>query len=390
MKKNLFFILMAGVALTGCVSNEVSSVSEDNAPKALTFSSPVMYSNSTSRAAYYGEIESHMYGTSTVYTYPREEMFMIYAVQHTGDFAGWAAATPHEINNTAISYDPSVDGWAPKTSEGKYYYWPEGKMSFAASSPADLENAATRTYGATGLTIENFQIASDASKQYDLLFSTRTVNKTSADMQHGAEYYSGLPIQFHHALSSVCFSLKNETEAEVVLTGIRVYGVYDKGNFAENLTENAEDYTQYEKGTNVNPAWTVLGELTEESAAYVAFNGKVTFPVEAQRVASLAAGDVDEDGEADVVNSLLLMPQTLDDKAVVEVHYTVDGNPHSKVAQLNLGETHNTGIPITEWQIGYRYTYRLVYTSSTAARDKIYFAPSTDAWTLVDVIIVEL
>lgn len=390
MKKNLFFILMAGVALTGCVSNEVSSVSEDNAPKALTFSSPVMYSNSTSRAAYYGEIESHMYGTSTVYSYPREEKFMIYAVQHTGDFAGWAAATPHEINNTAISYDPSVDGWAPKTSEGKYYYWPEGKMSFAASSPADLENAATRNYGATGLTIENFQVASDASKQYDLLFSTRTVNKTSADMQHGAEYYSGLPIKFQHALSSVCFSLKNETEAEVVLTGIRVYGVYDKGNFAENLTENAEDYTQYEKGTNVNPAWTVLGELTEESAAYVAFNGKVTFPAEAQRVASLAAGDVDEDGEADVVNTLLLMPQTLDDKAVVEVHYTVDGNPHNKVAQLNLGETLKTETPVTAWQMGYRYTYRLVYTSSTAARDKIYFAPSTDPWENEEVIIVEL
>lgn len=388
MKKNLFFVLMAGMALTGCVSEE--TVSGDNSPKPLAFSSPVMYSNATSRANVYGEVGAHMYGTSTVYSYPREEKFMIYAVNHLGDFAGWAAATPHEINNTAIAYDGSVDGWAPKTSEGKYYYWPEGKMSFAASSPADLENAATRNYGATGLTIENFQIAPDASKQYDLLFSTRTINKTSADMQHGADYYSGLPIKFQHALSGVRFSLMNETEAEVVLTGITVYGVYDKGNFAENLAENAEDYTQYVRGTNVNPAWTVTGELIEEPAAYVGFNGKVTFPAEAQYVASLAAGDVDEDGEADVVNTLLLMPQTLDDKAVVKVNYTVDGNPHTKTAQLNLGETLNSKEEVKTWEIGHRYTYRLVYTSATASRDKIYFAPSTEAWVDEEVIVVEL
>lgn len=389
MKKNLFFILMAGVALTGCVSNEVSSVSEDNAPKALTFSSPVMYSNSTSRAAHYGEIGLHVYGT-TQYSYPREENFVIYAIQHTDDFAGWAAGTAHEINNTAISYDPSVDGWAPKTSEGKYYYWPEGKMSFAASSPADLENTAVRTYGANGLTITGFEVAADPSKQYDLLFSTRTVNKTSADMQHGVAKYSGLPIQFQHALSSVRFSIKNETEAEVVLTGIKVYGVKYKGDFAENITENTEDYTQYVRGTNVNPAWTPEDELVAEDEAYTAFEGKVTFPLEAQYVLNLSEADTDEPGEEDDVNTLLLLPQTLVDNAVVEVHYTVDGNPHNKVAQLNLGETLNTETPITAWQMGYRYTYRLVYTSSTAARDKIYFAPETDKWEDEEVIVVEL
>lgn len=389
MKKNLFFILMVGVALTGCVSNEVSSVSEDNAPKALTFSSPVMYSNSTSRAAYYGEVGLHVYGT-TMYSYPREENFVIYAIQHAGDFAGWAAGTAHEINNTAVSYDPSVDGWAPKTSEGKYYYWPEGKMSFAASSPADLENTAVRNYGANGLTITGFEVPADPNKQYDLLFSTRTVNKTSADMLHGADEYSGLPILFQHALSAVRFSIKNETEAEVVLTGIKVYGVKYKGDFAENIAENAEDYTQYVRGTNVNPAWTPTEDVVAEDDAYTAFEGKVTFPIEPQPVLNLAEADTDEPGEEDDANTLLLLPQTLADEAEVVVHYTVDGNPHKKVAQLNLGETVNTETPITAWQMGYRYTYRLVYTSSTAAQDKIYFAPSTDEWKSEDVIVIEL
>lgn len=388
MKKNLFFILMAGVALAGCVSEEV--VSENNGPKAITFSSPVMYQNASTRANFYGEVGVHTYGTTTTYSYPREENFMIYAVQHDNLFSGWANATAHEINNTAISYDGSVDGWAPKTSENKYYYWPEGMMSFAASSPADLENSAIREYGAEGLTIKNFEIPATAAKQYDLLFSVRTVNNTSAQMQHGAEAYSGLPIQFQHALSAVRFSIQNETEAEVVLTDIQIYGTHYKGDFAENLTENAEDYTQYVRGTNVNPAWTVTEDLVAEDNAYDAFEGKVVFPAEAQYVASLAYSDTDEQGEEDKVYTLLLMPQTLKNDAVVKVKYTVDGNPHTKVAQLNLGTTKDKGQIISAWEMGWRYTYRLVYTAETASRDKIYFAPSTDEWKDQEVIVIKL
>ena len=40
--------------------------------------------------------------------------------------------------------------------------------------------------------------------------------------------------------------------------------------------------------------------------------------------------------------------------------------------------------------MGKRYTYRLYYSSETADRDKIYFAPSTDEWTDVDVIVINL
>ena len=55
----------------------------------------------------------------------------------------------------------------------------------------------------------------------------------------------------------------------MVLTGIKVYGVKYKGDFAENITENAEDYTQYVRGTNVNPAWTPTEDLVAEDDAYM-------------------------------------------------------------------------------------------------------------------------
>ena len=114
MKKNLFFLLMAGLAFASCVSDQTVGEQGVKEPVKLSFSSPLLHSNKGTRANFYGEIGDHMYdGTSTVYKYPKEEDFMIYAVQHENDFAGWANATPHQINETKVSYDQPVDGWAP-------------------------------------------------------------------------------------------------------------------------------------------------------------------------------------------------------------------------------------------------------------------------------------
>lgn len=400
MKARLFLMAMASVALASCVSEDVSDVKQKDEKVKIAFETPVLYNNSESRAEVYGEIGSHTYdGSTTRYTYPREEDFVIYAIQHPGDFAGWVAGTPHEMNNTSISYDVSVDGWAPKNSQGKYYFWPEGQMSFAASSPAVLETnegstLPVRTYNANGLTITGFEINKDASKQYDLLYGNRTINHTSSDMNHAATYYSGIPIRFNHALSSIRFSIKNETDANVVLTEIKLYGVKYKGNFAENLVENTTDYTL---STN-DPKWTLTNDLLIESEGYIGFQGKLTFPIEAQYVASLAASDIDENDEVEASNQLLLMPQDLTDEAIVKVSYTVNGHSHSKTAKLVEGflkESDPESEELTEdhvnkWEMGKRYIYRLVYHSETAAKDKIYFSPSSKDWEDHGVVVIAL
>lgn len=382
---------LTSVALSSCVSDQMENGAGVAGPVKLTFDSPVLMNNSGTRANYYGEVGNHTYeGSSTVYTYPKEEDFTIYAVQHDGDFAGWTSATPHEINNTTVKYDQSVDGWAPKTGGNDYYYWPAGKMSFAASSPADLELlGATRTYGANGLTITGFEIQSEASKHYDLLFSTRTINKTSADMLQGASYYSGIPIQFQHALSSVRFSIQNTTDADVVLKEIKVYGVKYKGDFAENLYENTSDYSQYDREDNVDPQWTLENDIIDEANGYVGFHGSVEFPLSAQYVASLAASDTDAAEENEESHQLLLMPQTLDGNEFVKVTYTVNGHQHSKVAKFNEWKDLSNN-DVDEWKMGVRYTYRLVYSQGTADKDKIYFSPSTDQWVEHDVVVIEL
>jgi hypothetical protein len=382
MKKNLFFFLAAGMAFASCVSDQTVGEQGVKEPAKLTFSSPLMQSNGGTRANYYGEIGDHMYsGSSTIYHYPKEEDFLIYAVQHEGDFARWTSATPHEINGKVVKYDMNVDGWAPKTDGGGYYYWPAGKMSFAASSPADLECAgATRTYGADGVTIENFEVNGNAEHHYDLLYSNRTLNKTAEDMLDAASYYSGIPIDFKHALSSVRFSIKNESEANVFLKSIKVFGVKYKGTFKEQLNET----------TNVqDPKWTLNDDLVTSGNAYIGFQGSVQFQAAPYYVAQLAAEDTDAPDENEKCNQLLLMPQTLTDAATVVVTYTVNGSERSKTAKLNAG-IDVLGNSVSAWDPGVRYTYRLVYGKAAADQDRIYFAPGAAEWTDHAVVVIEL
>lgn len=401
MKKFLFGTAIASLALVGCVSEEPATLPEQARQK-ITFDAPVMYSNDVTKANVYGEI-GELTDNGITYSYPKNEQFMIYAVGHTGDFTGWDNATLAGFNNTAIAYDFDVDGWAPMT-DGKYYYWEEGrKMTYAASSPADLEqahwgDANKRTYGAEGLSILDFEISADPAKQYDLLFSTRTCNQTASSMNHNAGYYSGLPITFQHALSSIRFSVRNTSSESVVLTGIKVSGVKYKGDFNENITENPLNITQYDRTANtgnVAPEWTVKGGFIANP--YVGFTGSVSFPAEARYVSQLLADPLAHaTGEC---HQLLLMPQELTDDAVVTVNYTVNGKANEKTVQLKglksgaeepaVGEP-DTRPVIDEWEIGKRYTYRLSYSSETADKDKIYFSPSTDLWKDVEVIVVAL
>ena len=152
MKKHLFLVALASVALASCVKNEVEAPATKQVK--IGFASPVLYSNVDTKANVYGEIGSHKYdGTETIYTYPREEKFQIFAVEHSGNLTSWDAASPTEFNGAAISYNRSLDAWAPLKDDGGFYYWPDNKkLSFAAMSPAELDVVgATTAYSSEGL-----------------------------------------------------------------------------------------------------------------------------------------------------------------------------------------------------------------------------------------------
>ena len=396
MKKFLLGAAVVCLALTSCVKDEPKA---QLVRRAVTFDAPVMYGNEATRATVYGEI-GQLTENGNTYTYPSAEKFVLFAVGHTENFTSWDDAYEAVFSGDTLAYDFNVDGWAPKTDDDNYYYWEEGRMfSYAACSPADLEQAHwaganKRTYGGEGLSIENFRVADDASKQYDLLFSTRVCNATAGDMNHNAQYYSGLPVKFQHALSSIRFSIANSSAESVHLTGITVSGVKYQGNFNENIVEDDQAPTLYdrEEGGNVSPEWTVDDVLVANP--YVAFEGNIQFFEEPRYVSQLVS---QAGSSSNVCNQLLLMPQELTDDAVVTVKYIVNGRANSKTVNLkglqSYKKVNNEDVvtgTVSSWEMGKRYTYRLSYSSATADRDKIYFSPSTDEWQDVDVIIVNL
>lgn len=376
MKTKLFLAAIAVIAMTGCVKEEKTGVTGRTL---VTFDSPVTSRNVNTKANVYGEMTDYSYGSQVTYSYPREESFKIFAVQHEGDLTSWASATATDFNGQALVYDNMVDSWAPKKDDNTYYYWPDNvKMSFAAVSPSDMEavNASvTPAYAADGLTIADFTVPSDPAKHFDLMFSQRAANKTAANMNHTADAYSGIPLTFQHALTSIHFSLKKDVGVteDITLMKITLKSAKNKGTFKENINEgtDASAYVRGENG-NVNPTWTVA-DSKEDS--YVSFNGEILFPIEAQYVSSLAAADGTTDG--DVSHALLLMPQTLANDVVAEIQYKVDENVKTKTVQLN---TYPADTPVTEWKLGYRYTYRLYYTTDTEKKDIISFGPNTEDW----------
>lgn len=416
MRAKLFLAALAGVALASCVTDKEYFETNPSQDAKIVFDSPVLYNNSQTRANVFGEVGTHQYGPVT-YSYPKEELFKIFGIQYTGSFEGWAAegVAPAEFNGQAIAYDKDVDGWAPKKDvDGKadYYHWPIGKnMAFAAYSPADLNvnitdgyksdvnSAVVPTYGANGLTINDFTVIPEPAYQYDLLFSQRAVDMDANDMTHGASYYSGIPIQFQHALTSIRFSLQNTSNAEVVIKEIKLYGVKSTGDFSEGITEgtNPSAYNRGEGG-NVNPQWTGHDNVITKEKAYKVFYinggvdaaGGVVAPYEAQYLSVLLDKTLDPTNtNTGTFHQLLLLPQAITADAKVEVTYTINGSKNVKEVKLadalkvnpdpgKADETLNE--TLSEWKMGTRYTYRLWYSEESASKDRIYFSPSTDNW----------
>ena len=163
---------------------------------------------------------------------------------------------------------------------------------------------------------------------------------------------------------------------------ITLMGAKYKGDFAENITELG-DKTIYDRegdDANVKPAWNVKDDTI--STAYLAFNGSVTFPENPQYVSALAA-------TTDTWNQLLLLPQDLTNAVRIKVDYTVNGQEATKTVILDqLKDTDNN--LVESWEMGVRYIYRLVYSAESAAKDKIYFSPSSDQWFEHKAIVVPL
>lgn len=402
MKKRLLVMAMAGVALAGCVSDEVAEVAQKNEPVKIAFDGPVLYNNAESRANVMGEYDAFNYPAGGgekfpgIYSYPREEDFSVFSCLYSGDFSGWDSdANYWDTPYLTVYYDPNINGWTSVDP----YYWPGNnqKLAFAAYSPANLGDDNTSvvpTYGASGLTVANFKISETPSKQFELLYSERSLNNT-ANQAGSAGFYNGVKLKFKHALSSIHFALKKEADVStsIYLRKVVLKNVMTQGTFNETLNEATNQ---------ASPTWTGQTGSTEYTVYDAGTTGGIEFPSSIPQhiheLSALVTGDTS--------TSLLVIPQSLptnqdENNMVVNVTYkigTEDDDPNNvKTISVLVGNrtgkdiaNNNNDVTVDSWLPGKKYTYVLHYSAHSEAKDKIYFAPEVSAWERVDQIYIDL
>lgn len=351
MKKLFFIAAVAGAALAGCTKNEVAPSAQNE----ITFAVPVV--GTQTKAPQYGEIDNN--------TYPTSERFQVYSVWHSADFPGWTAST---LYMNQVECEHSTDCWKPTSTEGKYYWPKEGKLTFAAYSPADL-TAEGINYGANGLTVAGFAPSATTAQQYDFLYSERTYNQVEASFTSGDNSgedglfndYKGVDIKFKHALSQIEFYFRSDVESIIDLKSVTIKNAQAKGTFNENINESSTGY-------EASPAWSFTG-YTGEKADYniytqTALDLLTTTPVE-------KCNNTDDD--------CIIIPQPLDD-VTLNIEYRIlkgDGSYLDQNTTITLHDKKDTGSNVIDkWEMGKRYKYTIIITL-----DEIYFDPAVVNWT---------
>ena len=240
----------------------------------------------------------------------------------------------------------------PLTSANSSPTTKNGKLTFSAYSPADATGTATFDV-VKGLKIANFNVDSDLTKQYDLLYSNRTYNKTNSTSGSN-NTYDGVDLTFNHALSSIHVKVVTDKEYPAGTVNERsmyLENVWCTGTFVEDLATGTEtvSYSTARWEGQSDERLLEVGKTEQSVTATATKYG----------------------------NTALLIPQKFDHsgvhKVTLTVNYTItngDGTNLDQVAKFALDSQ-----GVKEWIKGYRYTYNLTF-----ALDQIYFAPTVEEW----------
>lgn len=364
MKKSLLFATLVGVALTGCVNDEVAT--DAGTQKEMLFGVPAL--KTQTRANILGEINS-----TDAYAANGGESFCVTAWRYKGAYAAgmwsdasWANffATGGEVATKAGTY------WTTATT----HYWPGAayNLLFAAYSPANLNVTGssidvnpTITYNATGVTIQNFKVQPNADHQYDLMYSDYAYDLNVT--QHGG---SAVGLKFNHALSSIVFSVsKSQADVHYEITGVELLGDYvTSGTFKQNIGVT-------DGGNPVGVTWEYTDSNKETCEYKPTFS---TFEV-TEAPQQFTSGP----------SALLLIPQSVPDNAKVRLHYTKKvAGATDLIGETDIllkdfvvpvdasGNTTGASYKIENWKAGVRYIYRIAF----GENKPIYFSPTVEEW----------
>ncbi len=357
MKKFIFLAGIAVASMTACTKTE-SVLNTDTQSESVIGFQPVVAK--ATKASYITN--------ATINAKPSDFKFSVYAWYHEGNGAFTSGATEY-MKNVSVTYDKSIndgtDGEGAWKSQDVYYWPKNGKLTFDAYAPTSAANDGTVTSSAAkGIEFNNYTVQS-LENQYDLLYSTRTYNKTTSTDGTNTTY-DGVDIAFNHALSAIEVKAKTNADGAIKLLKVTVKNVYSKGNFKQNLTDGYD-------AVGSARAWS---DQTSETD-YVLYDK--------------TEGSVLSTDFFTGISNAILLPQGFDhennNKVSIKVDYKIKRGQDwfAQTSSFDLstpfsGTEEGETKAITAWEIGKRYTYTLVFTL-----ESIYFAPSVSDWTDVTV-----
>lgn len=192
MKKTLFLLPLAALALTGCTDDE--SI-ESNQGDAIAFR-PSM-------------------GT---FTRAEETTNANLSSMEVTAFLG------SELYFKDINFSKGNDGFFTSVHN---YLWPgdNSELSFYAYSPSADDMGADITWSADSKIMENFVIPDDIADQFDFITASATGTKDKNEA-------AGVPLTFNHQLSQFEIQAKGTNESYVVkVSGIRIGRAENKASF---------------------------------------------------------------------------------------------------------------------------------------------------------------
>lgn len=245
MKKNLFFLAAAAVALASCSSDETiaenSNVSQANQPKEIAF---FAVNQKVTRAAVDGE----------AFPTTLDMMVTAYQVEATGGSAGvYFDATPFKYQYVGGSSSGSGSYWGGNPAR----YWPltPAYINFLAIANANTDNATGVTWGTNKADQATIVMSDNSSTQRDLMYARG--NGAVTQSGNTLDFPTEVGMQFKHAQAWIDFKVKANGTPEtgitvnsITLTGAKYNGTYTVTHTAYNA----------KTGQSVAGEWSALGD----------------------------------------------------------------------------------------------------------------------------------
>lgn len=370
------------VASVSCSKNELQSV---EAPQQEISYQTVVGSHQTKATAlsYTYKFYSWAWNHSKELTEPENTLNGIDLTEETGT---WSEANAGKVTNyfseNVVSYSPIDKVWRasekcywPKNTYLTFYAWTNGTPTpmIYPAAPAPMVGCSNTT----GIVINPYDVVLNKNK--DFMVAEVKYNQSgngTGDSYHpesagGNWWNKGVPTIFHHQLCKFQFAATTDanysSHCTFYITSIVFKNIYQKASYKQ-LVENPANTS----------SWTPIDGLADFNMFTAPESGLYQIEGTSKRGAKAGIAHSLYSFTPMPVDYYYLLPQVLNDEAVIEVkYYAVDkiGDSYFPGEELTVTKKLNE-IFTDNWKQEKLYTLTITFTM-----DEIHWDPATEDWT---------